>query len=67
MMESSPSSRNFGMKIRRYVRFDPEFTIREGRDGTCVYVGLSENGIVVAVKRVLTHTSDDWVQTRREC
>ena len=48
-----------------YVRFDQEFMIGKGRDGTRVYVGLSDDGNEVAVKRMLTHTCEDLAENEK--
>lgn len=48
------------------VCFDPKFMIGEGRDGTCVYIGLLDDGKEVAVKRILTHTIDDLDENEKK-
>ena len=40
------------------VCFDNDFIIGSGSGGTCVYIGLWEDGSEVAVKRVLTSTCE---------
>ena len=57
ILKTKPSkARSFGVYR---VCLDEEFCIGEGSDGTCVYVGLSDDGYEVAVKHLNLRNSQE--------
>ena len=48
------------------VCFKEEFCIGKGADGTCVYIGLAEDGREKAVKRILKSTSKELGENEKE-
>ena len=48
------------------VCFEDEFFIGKGADGTCVYIGLAEDGREKAVKRILKSTSKELGENEKE-
>ena len=45
--------------------FEEEFLISQGSDGTCVFIGLSDDGKEVAVKCMLTHTCKSLAENEK--